>query len=62
MFRAAEAMVVTKLDLLPHVPTVSAVSGQGLSDWYGWLAEQAALPAAPISPAPAVAGTARPTS
>lgn len=75
MFRAAEAMVVTKLDLSPHVRldlagciaaaraldpalvvlTVSAVTGDGLD---GWLAEQAA----PISPAPAVAGTARPTT
>ncbi|MHB0772863.1 hydrogenase nickel incorporation protein HypB [Bradyrhizobium sp. 1.29L] len=57
MFRAAEVMVLNKVDLLPHVdfdvPTaianaralnpeitvfqVSARSGEGLSDWYGWL-------------------------
>ena len=57
MFRSAQLMVTTKMDLAPHVqfdvaraeknarsvnPTiqclrVSSVSGDGLSDWYGWL-------------------------
>jgi hydrogenase nickel incorporation protein HypB len=58
MFRAAALMVISKLDLLPHVDfdvaaaidhakqvnpaitvvCVSARTGQGLADWYGWLA------------------------
>ncbi|MBP0017206.1 MAG: hydrogenase nickel incorporation protein HypB [Cyanobacteria bacterium SBLK] len=57
MFRASRVMVLTKVDLLPHVPfdvercldyarsvnpdlvifQVSAVTGQGLDDWYRWL-------------------------
>lgn len=60
MFRAAEVMILNKVDLLPHVdfdvPTaienarevnpeitvfqVSARSGEGLSDWYGWLRQE----------------------
>lgn len=60
MFRAAEVMVLNKVDLLPHVdfdvPTaianaravnpeitvfqVSARSGEGLPDWYGWLRQE----------------------
>ena len=58
MFRASQAMVLTKVDLLPYVPfdvercldyarmvnphlvifQVSVVTGQGLEDWYHWLA------------------------
>jgi hydrogenase nickel incorporation protein HypB len=57
MFRAAEIMILNKIDLLPHVDfdvahavasarqvnpdirvfQVSARSGEGLQDWYGWL-------------------------
>jgi hydrogenase nickel incorporation protein HypB len=57
MFRAASVLLVTKLDLLPHVRfdlprcvaearalnsdlevfAVSALSGDGLADWYRWL-------------------------
>ena len=57
MFRSAQLMVTTKMDLAPHVQfdvdaaerharsvnplitclRVSASSGEGLSDWYGWL-------------------------
>ena len=55
MFRAASVLVVTKLDLLPHVRfdlagclaearetfAVSAQSGDGLAGWYGWLEARA---------------------
>lgn len=57
MFRASQAMVLTKVDLLPYVNfdvercldyarqvnphlvifQVSATSGAGLNEWYGWL-------------------------
>lgn len=57
MFRAAEIMILNKIDLLPHVEfdvsqaitnartvnpditvfQVSARTGEGLADWYGWL-------------------------
>jgi hydrogenase nickel incorporation protein HypB len=57
MFRSAQLMMTTKMDLAPHVQfdvaraeknarsvnpsirclRVSSVSGDGLSDWYGWL-------------------------
>ena len=57
MFRAAEIMILNKIDLLPHVDfdvaravtnarevnpdiwvfQVSARTGDGLEDWYGWL-------------------------
>jgi hydrogenase nickel incorporation protein HypB len=59
MFRAADVLVLNKIDLLPHVQfdlaqciehartinprlrvfEVSATSGAGLRDWYGWLDE-----------------------
>jgi hydrogenase nickel incorporation protein HypB len=62
MFRASAALVLNKIDLLPHVQfdvdrflanarqinprqtvfRVSATRGDGLADWYGWLAEQRA--------------------
>ncbi|OSI61141.1 hydrogenase accessory protein HypB [Bradyrhizobium canariense] len=57
MFRAAEIMILNKIDLLPHVDfdvsqavtnartvnpeitvfQLSARTGEGLADWYGWL-------------------------
>mgnify|MGYP006273860871 FL=1 len=57
MFRASQAMVLTKIDLLPyvnfdvqrcvdyalqvnphlHIFQLSATTGEGVSDWYGWL-------------------------
>ncbi len=62
MFRAAEVMILNKIDLLPHVQfdvarcieharqinpdirvfQVSAVTGEGLVDWYAWLRQQVA--------------------
>lgn len=60
MFRAAQIMLLNKIDLLPHVTfdvarciahaktvnphleifLVSAISGEGMQDWYGWLRAQ----------------------
>ncbi|WP_411727123.1 hydrogenase nickel incorporation protein HypB [Methyloglobulus sp.] len=60
MFRAAQVMLLNKIDLLPHLnfdveacvnyaktvnPDIrifqlSAISGQGLDEWYGWLKKQ----------------------
>ncbi len=58
MFRAADLVLLTKVDLLPHLPHidlaaledalartmpepniihVSAITGEGISDWLGWL-------------------------
>lgn len=62
MFHAADIMLLTKTDLLPHldfdvdkcidyarqvnsdiqVMLVSAKSGEGLDDWYQWIADQSA--------------------
>lgn len=67
MFRAASVLLITKIDLLPHVPfdldrciaeakalnpglrvlTLSALSGEGLADWYAWLTDSARSAAAP---------------
>jgi hydrogenase nickel incorporation protein HypB len=63
MFRAAEVMILNKIDLLPHVEfdaeradayarqvnpdivtlRLSALTGKGLSAWYGWLRQQIPL-------------------
>lgn len=60
MFRAAQVMLLNKVDLLPHLMfdverclqyartvnprleifLVSAISGNGMQDWYGWLRKQ----------------------
>jgi hydrogenase nickel incorporation protein HypB len=60
MFRAADLLLLNKVDLLPHVDfnlqraealarevspgiqilRVSAKTGEGLADWYGWLARE----------------------
>jgi hydrogenase nickel incorporation protein HypB len=70
MFRAADLVLLTKVDLLPHLPQidvnviedalartmpelnvlhVSAVTGEGIEDWLGWLeARKSAEPAAII--------------
>jgi hydrogenase nickel incorporation protein HypB len=62
MFRAAEIMILNKMDLLPYVdfdparafanalrvnPSISTIrlsarTGQGLEDWYGWLRSESA--------------------
>jgi len=64
MFRAAQLMLLNKIDLLPHLSfdvarclehaktvnprlevfLVSAMSGEGLQDWYGWLRTQVRAP------------------
>jgi hydrogenase nickel incorporation protein HypB len=65
MFHAADLVVLTKTDLLPHLPgveigrfhealarvmpepraiEVSAVSGEGLGDWLGWLEKRTPEP------------------
>jgi len=70
MFRAADLVLLTKVDLLPHLPQidvnviedalartmpelnvlhVSAVTGEGIEDWLGWLeTRKSAEPAATI--------------
>ncbi len=70
MFRAADLVLLTKVDLLPHLPQidvnviedalartmpelnvlhVSAVTGEGIEDWLGWLeTRKSAEPAAII--------------
>lgn len=60
MFRAAQVMLLNKIDLLPHLKfdvercvqyartvnphleifLVSAVTGEGMQDWYGWLRQR----------------------
>jgi hydrogenase nickel incorporation protein HypB len=60
MFHASQLLLLTKIDLLPHVPfdvercfgyarrvnpaiemlPVSALTGDGLADWYGWIARR----------------------
>jgi hydrogenase nickel incorporation protein HypB len=62
MFRAAEVMILNKIDLLPYlnfnvedcieyartvnpdikVFQLSATTGEGMEDWYGWLKRQVA--------------------
>ncbi|PRX51007.1 hydrogenase nickel incorporation protein HypB [Prauserella shujinwangii] len=65
MFRGADLVLLTKVDLLPHLRfdverfhrhlgrvnpdaellPVSAVAGEGLDDWYGWLTSAVPVPA-----------------
>jgi len=60
MFRASDLLLLSKIDLLPHVPfeidrcrdyarrvnpklkilEVSALQGDGISDWYSWIRER----------------------
>jgi len=62
MFKAAEVMILNKIDLLPHLKfnvddcieyartvnpeikvfQLSAMTGEGMEDWYNWLKEQVA--------------------
>jgi hydrogenase nickel incorporation protein HypB len=66
MFGAAEVLLLSKIDLLPHVRfdeeravanalavnprltvfRLSAYTGQGLAEWYGWLKGELAMQAA----------------
>jgi hydrogenase nickel incorporation protein HypB len=66
MFGAAEVLLLSKIDLLPHVRfdeeravanalavnprltvfQLSAYTGQGLAEWYGWLKGELAMQAA----------------
>ena len=68
MFRAAELVVINKVDLLPYVSfgmdrcrthvqrinpnatvlSLSAISGEGLQVWYGWLRTQWAAASQPL--------------
>jgi hydrogenase nickel incorporation protein HypB len=63
MFRAAQMMIVNKIDLLPHVnfdverataharrvnpkidvKMLSAITGEGLPEWYDWLRQRVDL-------------------
>ena len=67
MFRTCDVVVLSKIDLLPHVPfdlghfldhvrqvnpatrvlQVSALNGDGLTDWYDWIKSQAQAPPLP---------------
>lgn len=69
MFRAADVLLLSKTDLLPHVRfdveravdnalivnpgltvfRLSAFSGDGLAQWYGWLKRELATPARDLS-------------
>ncbi len=69
IFRAAQALVISKIDLLPYVPfdaercaawalqlnpslrvfRISAITGQGLDAWCGWLGEKLAAARAMMS-------------
>jgi hydrogenase nickel incorporation protein HypB len=80
MFRRSDVAVLTKMDLLPHVPFdldravacarqvnprlefffVSALTGEGLADWYDFLRSRVARRARTLEAAAALAGSGEP--